>query len=107
MESFTQQVIRLIQGIPPGKVMTYGQIASCAGNPRSARQVARALHTMTAKYSLPWHRVINGEGRISIQNDGHRQLQKELLESEGVEIIGGKIDLVKFRFDPGQDANER
>lgn len=105
MEPFTRQVIQLIQRIPPGKLMTYGQIASCAGSPRSARQVARMLHTMSTKYSLPWHRVINAEGKISIQNEEHRQLQEELLRNEGVEMKRGKIDLDKFLFDPGHDGH--
>ena len=46
--------------------MTYGQIATLAGSPRGARQVVRVLHTLSEKYKLPWHRVINSKGEISI-----------------------------------------
>ena len=104
MEPFTKKAIAVIQCIPSGSVMTYGQIAAHAGSPRGARQVARLLHSMSSKYQLPWHRVINAEGRISIQDGIHREIQEELLQAEGVEINDSKIDLTKFRFDPGQDA---
>lgn len=103
MEAFTRKVIQVIQNIPSGKVMTYGQIAAQAGSPRGARQVARLLHSMSAKYELPWHRVVNAAGTISIQDENYRQMQKELLQREGVEISGEKIDLIRFRFDPGHD----
>ena len=76
MEAFTLRVIQTIQNIPAGKVMTYGQIAAQAGSPRAARQVARLLHSMSAKYDLPWHRVINAAGQISFQDENHRQIQK-------------------------------
>ena len=104
MEPFTQKVIAVIQRIPSGKVMTYGQIAAHAGSPKSARQVARLLHSMSVKYQLPWHRIINAEGKISILDEEHRNTQEELLRFEGVEIKGSKIDLTQFRFDPGQDS---
>ena len=83
--------------------MTYGQIAAHSGSPRGARQVARLLHSMSAKYGLPWHRVVNAAGVISIQDKEHHLMQKELLQSEGVEFSGAKIDLRRFRFDPGED----
>jgi methylated-DNA-protein-cysteine methyltransferase-like protein len=66
---FTERVISIIQSIPEGKVMTYGQIASYAGSPRGARQVVRILHSMSKKHHLPWHRVINSKGEISILED--------------------------------------
>lgn len=53
MKAFTMKAIQVIQNIPSGKVMTYGQIAAQAGSPRGARQVARLLHSMSAKYELP------------------------------------------------------
>lgn len=104
MEAFTRKVIHVIQNIPSGKVMTYGQIAAHAGSPRGARQVARLLHSMSSKYNLPWHRVINAAGKISIQDENHRQIQEALLQGEGVEIKAAKVDLTRYRFDPGQDA---
>ncbi|WP_422123795.1 MGMT family protein [Planococcus sp. X10-3] len=105
MELFTQRAIQVIQSIPAGKVMTYGQIAALAGSPRGARQVARLLHSMSAKYSLPWHRVINAQGKISFQAEDNRQTQEELLKLEGVVVGGsGKVDLIEYRHDPGHDA---
>lgn len=69
MQPFTMQVIEVILSIPEGKVMTYGQVARAAGSPRAARQVVRVLHSMSSKYSLPWHRVINAQGEIAVKDD--------------------------------------
>lgn len=68
MEPYTERVIEIIKNIPEGKVMTYGQIARIAGSPRGARQVVRVLHSMSAKYNLPWHRVINTKGELTIKD---------------------------------------
>ncbi|HEX5563862.1 MAG TPA: MGMT family protein, partial [Sporosarcina sp.] len=65
MVPFTERVVQIIRDIPAGKVMTYGQVAAAAGNPRGARQVVRVLHSMSAKYDLPWHRIVNAQGGIS------------------------------------------
>lgn len=74
--------------------MTYGQIAKSAGSPRGARQVVRILHTMSHKYDLPWHRVVNIKGELSIPDDESRFLQKILLDEEGIETnMSGRIDL--------------
>jgi len=100
MQPFTQQVIDIIQAIPKGKVMTYGQIAASAGSPRGARQVVRILHTMSDKHDLPWHRVINAKGEIAITEDESRFLQKILLEEEGIKPNeAGRIDLSVHRYD--------
>ena len=108
MNLFTERVIRIIQGIPTGKVMTYGQVAAAAGSPRGARQVVRVLHSMSAKYELPWHRIINVQGGISapadVESKGFRQ--RELLEMEGIIFSGdGKVDLAMYRWFP-LDAEE-
>ncbi|GIO32568.1 MULTISPECIES: MGMT family protein [Paenibacillus] len=97
MQPFTRAVIEQIKSIPPGKVMTYGGVAAAAGSPRAARQVVRILHSMSAKYELPWHRVVNAKGEIALHDDESRFLQQSLLEDEGVEIgIGGRIDLAVY-----------
>lgn len=99
MGPFTERVVEIIKGIPEGKVMTYGQIATLAGSPRGARQVVRVLHTLSEKYKLPWHRVINSKGEISINDYESRDLQKVFLESEGVEFTShNSINLNKFQF---------
>lgn len=98
---FTERVICIIQGIPAGHVMTYGQVASAAGNPRGARQVVRILHSMSAKHRLPWHRIINAKGEISLTTGD----QRELLEAEGIRFENGKVDLTVYRWFP-LDAEE-
>jgi methylated-DNA-protein-cysteine methyltransferase related protein len=101
LESFTERAITIIKDIPPGKVMTYGQIAGCAGSPRGARQVVRILHSMSKKHHLPWHRVINSKGEIGFQDEDQFYLQKMLLEGEGVEFgKKDKIDLTKYHHSP-------
>lgn len=97
MTSFTERVIKVIQSIPSGKVMTYGQIARAAGSPRAARQVVRILHSMSEKYNLPWHRVINSKGEIGINDEELFFTQKTLLEEEGIEFKSEKsVSLEQF-----------
>ncbi|MBM7571581.1 MGMT family protein [Aquibacillus albus] len=93
MTPFTEAVLQIILDIPKGKVMTYGQIAHMAGNPNGARQVSRILHAMSKKYNLPWHRVINKKGEISLSGEG-LETQKQLLERGGVKFLNSKkVDL--------------
>lgn len=100
MTPFTKSVIEIIESIPPGKVMTYGQVAKLAGSPRGARQVARILHSMSKKYQLPWHRVVNVQGKIVIENDESYHVQMLNLQSEGVEVSSeGMVDLQKYQVD--------
>lgn len=100
VKPFTETVIQVIKSIPPGKVMTYGQIAKVAGSPRGARQVVRVLHSMSAKYNLPWHRVINAKGEIVIADEESAYSQKAMLEAEGVYFFAnGRVDLKKSRYD--------
>jgi methylated-DNA-protein-cysteine methyltransferase-like protein len=101
MTPFTKQVVAIIAAIPEGKVMTYGQIAACAGSPRAARQVVRILHSMSRKERLPWHRVVNAKGQIAIIDEESRMMQETELVSEGVEFqLGGSIDLQRFGHVP-------
>ncbi|MEK5061768.1 DNA methyltransferase [Paenibacillus sp. FSL H7-0326] len=98
MQPFTAEVIRIIQSIPEGKVMTYGQVAALAGSPRAARQVVRVLHSMSEKHALPWHRVVNKFGEIAIPEDEQRLIQEMKLEDEGVELgLDRRIDLSKYQ----------
>ncbi|OZM58086.1 DNA methyltransferase [Lottiidibacillus patelloidae] len=96
MESFTVKAIKIIKCIPEGKVMTYGQIATLAGSPKGARQVVRILHSMSKKYNLPWHRVINAKGEISIQDEELFINQKMMLENEGVKFLGERTINLKL-----------
>ena len=81
---FTQKVKALIRLIPAGKVASYGLIAALAGNPRAARQVAWVLHTSSSADKLPWHRVVNRRGKISLKPFEGYEIQKQRLQQEGV-----------------------
>ncbi|MEH7235583.1 MGMT family protein [Bacillus sp. JJ1562] len=100
MKPFTENVIQIIKQIPPGKVMTYGQIAKLAGSPRGARQVVRVLHSMSKKYNLPWFRVINSKGEIAISDEETHAAQIIFLEDEGIEVVNRSIDLIKYQYHP-------
>ena len=98
ISEFSKLVIEIIQKIPVGRIATYGQIASLAGNNKAARQISRILHSSSEKYELPWHRVINSQGRISLRPGDGFEMQKAMLESEKIQVIKGRIDLVKFQW---------
>ncbi|MBN6886839.1 methylated-DNA-protein-cysteine methyltransferase related protein [Cytobacillus horneckiae] len=99
MEPFTARVIEAIKHIPPGTVMTYGQIARIAGSPRAARQVARVLHSMSRNYQLPWHRVVNKDGKIMLSDPDQANMQQYLLESEGILFLQkGIVELAKYQY---------
>lgn len=100
MQPFTERAIKIIAHIPRGKVMTYGQIAALAGSPRGARQVARLLHSMSRKHALPWHRVVNAQGKIAVQDEETRFAQLHFLQEEGVEVdLNGVIDLKCYQYE--------
>ena len=97
LQPFTAEVVRILKEIPPGRVVTYGQVARLAGSPRAARQVVRILHTMSEKHQLPWHRVVNAKGEIAVPDDESRAIQRMLLESEDVVFLSdGRVDLSVF-----------
>ena len=83
---FTVNAAAIIKSIPEGKVLTYGRIAGLAGNPVAARQVSWILHSLSKKMGLPWHRVINSRGTISIKTTDGKEYQRYLLEREGVKV---------------------
>lgn len=96
--SFYDAVYRMVRRIPRGRVTTYGHIAALCGNPRAARTVGWALHALPDGSDVPWHRVINARGGISISKVGlPPQLQRALLEAEGVEFAAdGRVDLDRW-----------
>jgi len=100
-DSLSYRVREIISSIPRGSVATYGQIAAMAGNVRAARQVARILHSSSSKYNLPWHRVINSRGRISLKQGLGYEDQKARLMSEGIQFDGDDhIDLSRYLWVP-------
>ena len=89
----------LVKKIPYGKVATYGQIADLAGLEGHARFVGYALHGTPRNVEIPWHRVINSQGRISLAGVSARR-QRALLEKEKIIFnAAGKIDLKKYQWD--------
>ena len=89
---------------------TYGQIALLAGRPQAARQVGGVLHGLSEAEAatVPWQRVINAQGGISTYKVGAGELQRALLESEGVRFDAReRCDLERYRFafeDPGDGS---
>ena len=98
MKAFHGAVYRLVGRIPRGQVATYGQIAALLGYPRAARAVGQAMKHVPAH--LPWHRVVNARGEISLRTAGDsHELQRMLLEAEGVAFDArGRLDLAKYRW---------
>ena len=102
---FRARVLEVVRAIPPGRVVTYGQVALWAGSPRAARQVGGVLFGLRdADGDVPWQRVVNARGGISTIKVGAGELQVALLRSEGVEVGADGIDLARFRWDPPPDA---
>ncbi|MFC1885992.1 MGMT family protein [Thermodesulfobacteriota bacterium] len=100
---FSEKVKQLIKRVPKGKVTTYGQIAAFAGNPSGARQVVRVLHASSGKENLPWHRIVNRNGQISLNPGNGYELQKQMLEKEGISFDHtDSIDFDQFLWRPGR-----
>ncbi len=81
---FKEKVYDLVAQIPPGRVMTYGQIAALCGSPRAARQVGGVAHY--GPPGLPWQRVVNKQGGLASGYYGGREQQKKDLEAEGISV---------------------
>jgi len=89
-------ICRAVEAIPRGRVATYGQVAALAGLPGRARLVGRVLGHLPPGSEVPWHRVINAGGKISLV-DRAGQRQRSRLEAEGVEFRpSGRVDLRRF-----------
>lgn len=101
MPGFFEKVYRLVRQVPPGKITSYGAIAHMLGNPRGARTVGWALHSMLEDSDVPWWRVVNSQGRISTSCWEHDAgQQRELLEAEGVEFDErGYVDWERFGWE--------
>ena len=97
---FIDGVYKIVKQIPKGKVMSYGQVALYLGVPRGARQVGWVLNKSKDEDNLPWWRVVNNQGRISIKGFKYSPIdQKNLLEAEGV-IISDDLtfNIEEYRF---------
>ncbi len=99
--NFKEKVYQKMSEVPRKKVVSYGQVAAACGSPRAARQVGWMLHLLDGSDTVPWWRVINNVGQISIKGNflSTPKKQKKLLEDEGVEVAKDfKIDIEKYRY---------
>jgi len=99
-----RRILDTIRDIPRGAVASYGQIAEIAGVPRGARQVGYALRQLPPGHDVPWHRVLQASGKIAFAKGsrGYRQQRKRLM-MEDVTVIGGRVDMQKYRWQPDLD----
>ena len=103
---FSERVYAAVRRIPAGKVASYGDVAALLGTPRAARGVGWALNALDGDSSVPWWRVINKRGAISIRHpDVSPKVQRALLEDEGVEFDDdGCVDWAVVRWIPEELA---
>lgn len=97
------RVLDVVRKIPPGTVATYGQVAALVGRPRNSRQVGKILGGLRPKDKVPWHRVVNAQGKISERGEarGTESLQRRLLETEGIKFSkAGRIRMEDYAWDP-------
>ena len=95
------RIYAVVRRIPRGRVATYGQVASLAGLAGRARQVGYALHALSGSSAVPWQRVVNAAGAISLSPMRGGISQRLLLEREGVRFsAAGRIALETFRWRP-------
>lgn len=104
-QNFFFRAYNAVRRIPKGKVATYGQIAALVGSPRASRQVGWALNVLKPDSKVPWQRVINKEGRITIENmRATKDMQAALLRADGVDVQLREgnywVDLKQYLWDP-------
>ena len=92
-------VYRYVQRIPRGRVLTYGNLAKALRLPGGARTAGRAMAATPSGKGIPWHRVLGERGKILIR-EPYASLQRKLLESEGVTIVGSRVDLKRHLWKP-------
>ncbi|MCP4956027.1 MGMT family protein [Photobacterium aquimaris] len=98
MDDFSNQIYSQVHQIPFGRVSTYGDIAKFAGYPGYARHVGRLMATLPEGSTIPWHRVINSQGRISLTGDALLR-QIAALRTEDIEVSdNGRLSLRYYRW---------
>jgi len=103
-DSPSKRIYEAVKKIPKGKVATYGQVAAMAGNPKMSRAVGNALHKNPEPSQIPCFRVVNAKGELSGEFAfGGKGRQQALLEADGIEVIDGKVDLLKYGIILPQD----
>ena len=96
------RIYAVVRRIPRGRVATYGQIAELAGLPGHARQVGYALHALPEGSTVPWHRVLNARGTLSLRRDSGAEISQRIrLEQEGIRFdAGGRVALGRLQWRP-------
>lgn len=98
------RILAVIRDIPPGCVAGYGQVAELAGIPRGARQVGYVLRNLPDGHDVPWYRVVQAAGTLAFDPDSRQFAeQRERLMMENVAVIGGRIDMQRYRWRPDLD----
>ena len=98
-DNMYDRIYQAVMSVPEGKVATYGQIASMAGNGNAARVVGNALHVNPAPGVIPCHRIVNSKGRLAPEFAfGGVSEQARLLRAEGVEVTDNRVDLKKYQY---------
>ncbi|MCI5859889.1 MAG: methylated-DNA--[protein]-cysteine S-methyltransferase [Blautia sp.] len=96
-DSPTKRIYEAVKKIPKGRVATYGKVAEMAGNPRMSRAVGNALHKNPDPDHIPCYRVVNSKGELAgAFAFGGEEVQRKLLEADGIEVVNGKVNLKKY-----------
>lgn len=96
---FRSMVYEIVAAIPPGRLMSYGDVATCAGHPYAARQVGSLAHF--GPTDLPWHRVVNRLGECASGYYGGKEGHQAALETEGLRVVGYRVvDFEEYRWRP-------
>ncbi len=107
---FKQRVIDIVRSVPEGRVVSYGQVALYTGFPRLARQVGWVLNRTEGKIDLPWWRVVNNKGYLSIRGTRFhdKNLQRSLLRSEGIPVNEDfTLPIESYRYRPDKKSLKR
>lgn len=100
-----EKIWGVVRSIPKGRVATYGQVAAIAGLRKQARLAGYALHNLPRGSPVPWHRVINAQGRLSFPpRSAPWREQRRRLEAEGVVLLAGRVDLARFGWRRAGDS---
>ena len=99
-------VVRFVQRIPRGRVLTYGALAKALHLPGGARSAGRAMAATPSGKGIPWHRVVGERGKILIR-EPYASLQRKLLESEGIAILESRVDLKRHLWKPPRKSTPK
>lgn len=103
-QGFRAAVAAAVRLIPPGQVLGYAQVGILVGSPRAGRQVGYAMAALPPDTDVPWWRVLRSDGTIALQGDPERgPMQARLLQAEGVQVQDFRVDMDRYRWDPGRE----